>query len=347
MRHFWRWLCGYICICIKGRQVNRFLNLCSRNGIHLWRIYYHMNQEIHANIHFRDLYDLKPYLRKTKTKIRIISRKGFPFWCYRHPRLKFVLCIVICILCIGIYSTNYVWDIRINGNQKITTQAIIDYLGDSNIIAGLKKGSIDCSSIEIMLREHFQQIGWVSVYLENTHLCIEIKESLYDVLEDSEIEPGKQYDLIANKDAIIYSIVTRHGQAVVIKNQFVRKGQLLILGKNEIYDDAGNVKEILHFQADALIYGDVIYEYKLPLTELEILSLKIANVFCEETLLQLGYHKIDFLIDKLESNGVEILDKKVTIQQNEHNICFWVKLYARERIGVNKPVEEVFKHEFE
>ena len=347
MRHFWQWLCGYICVCVKGRQVNRFLNLCSRNGIHLWRIRYYMEHEIHANLKFRDLYDLKPYLRKTKTKLKIISKKGFPFWCYRHPRLKWFLSICICCLCLVAYSMNYVWAIQIKGNAKISTQDIIDCLQDNNVVIGQKKESVDCSNIEIMLREQFQQLGWVSVYFEKNNLCIEIKESLYDVLEEHEIEPNKQYDLIANKDAEIFSIVTRRGQAVVEKGQFVKKGEVLVLGKNDIYDDSGVVKDTLHFRADAQIYGDVIYEFIIPLSELEIVSLRVAGSFNEHTLLHIGQDKARFLVEKLEKNDVCVLNKKVIVQNKEKNICFLVRIYAREQIGINIPVEEVLQHEFE
>ena len=58
MRHLWQWICGYICVCIKGRQVNRFLNLCSRNGIHLWRINYDIEHVLRDNIRLKDFYEL-------------------------------------------------------------------------------------------------------------------------------------------------------------------------------------------------------------------------------------------------------------------------------------------------
>jgi len=347
MRQFWQWLCGYVCVCVRGRQVNRFMNLCSRNGIRLWRIKHEMEQSLRVNIRLKDFYDIKPYLRKTKTRIRIIAKKGFPFWCHRHPRLKWFFCICFFVLCIGIYSLNYVWNIEIKGNEKVSTQEIIDYLQDNSINIGLKKENVDCPEIELLLREKYQQLGWVSVYLQDTNLCVEVKESLYDSVEHSDIEDYRMYNLVANKDAIISSMVTRAGKAVVKEGQSVRKGDVLVLGQSEIFEDSGELREILYFKADALIYGDVVYEIDIPLTEIEILSLKIADKYSDRMLLNTGQHKLNAILDRMQENGVIILNYELKIEKNEKNICFRAKIYAREQIGINTPAEEVAENEFE
>ena len=327
--------------------MNRFLNLCSRNGIHLWRITYDMEQSLRANLRLRDFYDLKPYLRKTKTKLHIVAKKGFPFWCHRHPRLKWFFSICFCLLCAGIYSLSFIWNIEIIGNAKVSTQEIMECLQENQVSVGLKKDSVDCSGLEILLRERFHQLGWVSVYFEDTNLCVEVKESLYDTIDHSKEKENGKYNLIANKDAEIASIVTRAGKAVVQKGQSVKKGDVLVLGESEIFDDNGEIKETLYFKADALIYGDVFYEIEIPLTEMEIAALKIAGKYNDEMLLRLGYQKLASYIEKMEANEIIILDKNIFIQKEEKSICFRAKIYARERIGINIPVEEVRENELE
>ena len=133
MRRFWQWLCGYIRIHVYGRQVNRFINLCSRNGIRLWKITYDMQNALKASICLRDFYDLKPFLRKTKTKLRVVSRKGFPFWCYRHPRMRWFWIFLLVFACFGIYSLGFVWKIEIQGNNHISTEEILDCLGENKV----------------------------------------------------------------------------------------------------------------------------------------------------------------------------------------------------------------------
>ena len=347
MRHIWQWLCGYICVCIKGRQVNRFLNLCSRNSIHLWRITYDIEQTLRANLRLRDFYELKPYLKKTKTKLRIISKKGFPFWCHRHPRMKWFLCVCVCIIVVGLYSTNFVWNIEVKGNSKISTQQIMNCIFENEVNIGQKKKAIDCTGLEIKLRETFHQLGWVSVYIEHSRLCIEVKESLYDAVDYLDLEFGRQYNLIANKDAKIHSIVTRAGKAVVKTGDQVKKGDVLVLGQNEIYDDSGTIKETLLFNAQAQIWADVIYEVEIPITEIEIVSMKIAKKYNEDKLLSVGYRKLRPWLEKLHSQEVIISDINGMLVYKEKSICFHAKIYAREQIGINIPVEEVLENEFE
>jgi similar to stage IV sporulation protein len=240
-----------------------------------------------------------------------------------------------------------VWNIEVKGNLKVSVHEIIECLQENDVDVGLKKVQIDCSALETLLREQFHELGWVSVYFERTSLCIEVKESLYDTIEHIDTDSNRMYHLVANKDAVIHSIVTRAGTAVVKKGETVKKGEILVLGQSEIFDDNGEIKDTLQLKADAQIYGDVIYELKIPLSEIEIMGMKIAGKYDDRMLYHLGYRKLNDYLDMLEKNDVCILRTDIFIEKEEKNICFLVKIYAREQIGINIPVEEVLENEFE
>ncbi len=347
MRHFWQWLCGYVCILLRGRQVNRFLNLCSRNGIRLWKISRDVDHVIRAHIGLKDFYYLKPYLRKTKTRMKILSKKGFPFWCYRHPKLKWTFVVLLFATCMFTYSFNYIWEIEIHGNSKISNYELMDFLESYEIEVGTKKDTVDCSFLEDQLRQNFNDLSWVSVYFNQTKLCIEIKESLYDEFQSDSNDTNMQYNLVAEKDATIYSIITRKGTSVIKEGQKVKAGDILVLGQCEIYDDNGLVKDILYFPADAQIYADVQSKIIIPLSEIEILSLKSTGKFTDEMLYFIANQKINRILEKIEENGVIILDKNVMIDKEGKNIVFIGEITTREQIGINIPVEEQIEYEFE
>lgn len=347
MRHFLLWLCGYVQIRLNGKQINRFLNLCSRNGISLWRISYDAGRMVHAYVKLHDFYKLKTYLRKSKTHLKVIHKRGFPFWCHRHPRLKWFFVIVVCIFCLGLYSYTYIWTIKISGNSIISSQDILRCLETADITTGKKRNDIDCTDVEYLLRDNFHQLGWVTVYMDHTNLCIDIKESIYDDFDDYPIEDGKRYDLVSNRDAVIYSIVTRSGTPVVHENMTIRKGDVLVLGECEIYDDIGEIKEIMYVCADALIYGDVTYHLLYPVTEIEIAALKLAGVYSNKSLTFFANEKMDHILEKLKENGVIILDKNVMIDKKEKCVVLLTEIKTREQIGINIPVEENREYEFE
>lgn len=347
MRHLWQWFCGYIQICLNGKQVNRFLNLCSKNGIILWRISYDIERKVRAYIRLKDFYLLKPYLKKTKTQLHIINKKGFPFWCFRHPRLKWMFVIGFVGMCIWFYSFSFIWDIQINGNNNISTNELQQYLKTQNISKGLRSKEINCTNLEYLIRKEFQEIGWVSAYIDKTCLYIDIKESLYDEFHDYPVEDGRAYHLTANKDAVIESIITQKGTPVVTAGTQVRKGDMLVLGECIILDDIGEVKDVLNVKAKAIVYGNVQYHFLSYLNELEIMSLRIADNYNNKILSFISNYKLLQFVSKLEENGVIILDKNVMIDKKDKTLTFIGNIKAREQIGINIPVEEVREYESE
>ena len=170
---------------------------------------------------------------------------------------------------------------------------------------------------------------------------------LYDEFEFDSIDNGVSYDLIAEKDGIIYSIITRQGIALVEKGQAVSKGDTLVLGLCNIYDDSGVIKEQIKLKADALIYADTFFEICAPMTEFEIIALKLAGNYSESKIFFWANKKLSPIIEKIEENGVIILDKNVMIDKEGKNIVFIGNINAREQIGINILVEELIENEFE
>ena len=127
----------------------------------------------------------------------------------------------------------------------------------------------------------------------------------------------------------------------------VEKGETLVEGRCEILDDAGLVKDVLQLKAEAEILGNVTYFYMEPLTEIEIMAMKIADTYSDKRLYYTGIIKMNRFLENLEENGVIILDKSVMIDKNEKSIAFRGNILTREEIGINIRVEEVTEYELE
>jgi similar to stage IV sporulation protein len=185
-----------------------------------------------------------------------------------------------------LYSQTYIWNISIEGNRVISEGELLDYLESVDIKAGIRGKEIDCSQVELKIREKYDDIGWVSVYVDQTKLCINVRESLYDTYdkEDALSDKNKRYDLVADRDGTIISIVTRKGTSLVKPQDEVKKGQPLVEGTYKVLDDAGVVKSIQSVYGDALIFAETEYIIPLPMTEIEIMSLKIADLYNENTI---------------------------------------------------------------
>ena len=213
MIDFFKYLKGYLCICVSGFSPERFMNLCSNRGILLWNI--HKEQDLYYMcISIMGFYKLRPIVKKTKTKVAIIQRCGLPFLMSKILKRKIFLLGLFLAVFFWFWSSRFIWDIEVNGNFTITEDIIYDFLEKNNVYVGLKKNELDIENIEKGVRKEFYQITWTSAKLKGTKLLIEIKENekinieQEQKTEDEETAPS---DLAAEKDGKIVSMIVRTG----------------------------------------------------------------------------------------------------------------------------------------
>lgn len=258
-----KFLQGYVKIKLSGYAPERFLNLCSNHNILIWNLEYEEDNYVFC-ISVRGLKRLKPILRKTRTKFVILERVGLPFLMSRYRKRKLFFAGIL--LCCGLlYAMSlFVWKIEIHGNLHETDSNIIKFLEKNQVYHGLLKSKIDCEKIEEELRAGYGDIIWASAKLEGTMLIIDIQENLAANQQASQQaeENAEPSDLIADKDAVIHSILTRQGTPYVEKGSEVHPGDLLVEGKNPVLNDSGETASYQYCVSDADILGITQYTYE-------------------------------------------------------------------------------------
>lgn len=253
-----KYLKGYVRIRLKGGSPERFLNLCSNNNILIWQII-RVDDEYEMYLSLKAFKELKNIIRKTNVKIKVIEKKGFPFFLHKYRKRKmFFAGILLCAVFVYILSL-YVWQIEINGNHARTTDVLLSFLEENEITHGMRKNKINCEEIETLLRTNYNDIIWTSVKLRGTRLIIDVQENTDTSIAN--IGEKEASDLFADKEAIITSIVTRNGTPYVKAGDVVKQGDMLVGGALPITDDAGEIINYQYVAADADIYGKTIYKY--------------------------------------------------------------------------------------
>lgn len=256
---FLNYLKGYVRIRLKGGSPERFLNLCSNNNILIWQII-RVEDEYEMYLSLKAFKELKGIIRKTNVKIKVIEKKGFPFFLYKYRKRKmFFAGIVVCAVFVYILSL-YVWQIEINGNHARTTDVLLSFLEENQITHGMRKKNINCEEIETLLRANYNDIIWTSVKLRGTRLIIDVQENTDTSITNIGSEEAS--DLYADKEAIITKIVTRNGTPYVKAGDVVKQGDLLVGGALPITNDSDEIINYQYVAADADIYGKTIYKYK-------------------------------------------------------------------------------------
>lgn len=256
---------GYLRIRVSGLSPERFINLCGNRNLLIWDLCNHCG-EYEMLISIDDFRCLRPLLKKTKTKARIISRYGLPFFLYRYRKRKlFVAGILFCLVFLFVMS-GFIWEIQIDGNYTQTDDILNDFLEECSIVPGIRKSKIDCEDIEKKLRQTYDDIIWTSVKMEGTALYIQVKENQVAVKKTEEPAPVSG-NLIADCDGKIARIITRAGIPQVVPDTQVKKGDLLVSGTIPIVGDDQTVTGYQYVvpDADILIETEVYYEDEFQL----------------------------------------------------------------------------------
>lgn len=261
-----RYFKGYLRVRISGKSAERFINTCSYKRIHIWNLSAE-NSYYELNIILKDFKKLKPVIRKTKTKVMIVERTGFPFFIYKYRKRKLFFIGLISGIILLFHLSTYIWCINIEGNISNSTENLTQFLSSIDILPGVKSKDINCSYISREIRENYDDIIWVSTSLEGSNLNIKIKENQSADKTDVMNTISAPYDIIADEDCQITDVIIREGIVQIQMGDYVQKGDILISGQIPVYNDA---KEIVHYKyciSDADIYGTktISYEDTLPL----------------------------------------------------------------------------------
>lgn len=215
---------------------------------------------VRACMYLGDVYRLRPFLRKTRVRLVIEHRYGLPFFLRQYrARKAYVLIFFAAVAGIMVLSTR-IWRIDITGNSSLGEETILEYLDSRNIRYGVKKSSIDNDALELSLRRDFNEVIWASVYEQGTRLVVSVQEKL---VTDRGPERGEGCtDLVADRDATVLSIITRSGTPQVTAGTEVKKGDILVCGRQKILNDNGDLLEYYYRSADADVIGSVVYEYE-------------------------------------------------------------------------------------
>ena len=309
-----RYIQGYLKIRVTGYSPERFLNLCKNKKIDVWGLEARQNA-YEMYIRITGFRKLKPILKKTQTKVTIEGRYGLPFFFHKYRKRKlFFAGIILCLILI--YSfTFFVWDIHLQGNLTITNNVLIEYLETQNISHGMLKAKVDCEQISKDIRKNFDDIIWVSTSVQGTRLFIHVKENTdtFEITEAQE-EPS---DIVADKDGVIKSIVTRNGVPQVVTGDEVKTGDLLVSGTVDVLNDA---KEVVahHYvmsDADILLERIVQYEDKIAVKyEKKEYTSKKRHLF----FLKAGEHEFILGWRKNSFENFEVQTKESRLKLNEN-----------------------------
>jgi similar to stage IV sporulation protein len=204
---------------------------------------------------------LKRKLESENVELSLVSSHGIPglLLRYRH-RYGFTVAVVISVLLV-ILSGQVIWDVRIDGERRLTEQEVREVLRECGLERGTLISSIDAGVLENRVMIFSDDIAWISVNVIGTVAEVEIRE-LEFTERDEEI--GNASNIVASHCGKIVGFENISGSIVVEIGEEVAEGQLLISG---IYGDEENGFRYTNPKGRVLAEVERSFEIEVPRVE--------------------------------------------------------------------------------
>ena len=132
-------------------------------------------------------------------------------------------------LIVTLFLSGLIWDIRVEGNEKITDGEIILALGECGFEIGDMWRLVDRGEVENDFLKNNSSISWININRRGSVAYIKVieKENNQGTADNS---PSTYSNLIASSDCVIEEITVMRGTAMVKVGDTVKRGDILVAG---------------------------------------------------------------------------------------------------------------------
>lgn len=240
---------------ISGKDVKRFVHNLHKMHIELLNIVFEKNSviiKVSEN-------DYKRILEiKTIYEIEVVRIYGV-------AHLKYFLkkyCLFLIILLLGflmfIGLTNVIFEIEVIHNNKELRELILEELDKEGIhkygivVSYEKKEEIK----DNVLKKYKDQIEWLEIERQGTKYIVKVEERK----KNQNIKNDTPQNIVAKKDGMIKKITSSSGEILVKKDQYVKKGDILIGGTIHNKEE-----EMAKVRAEGIVYAETWYTVTVEL----------------------------------------------------------------------------------
>ncbi len=309
---------GYVRVKIDKDGAERFINLCSKNKISVWDIKKEP-QGFFVNIKIKDYKRLRKHRKNINfpPKFRVYKKYGLPFILKSYEKRKGIAVGIVLSLLLLNFLSSFVWDIKVIGNEQITTTEILSACEELGVKKGVRKRKIDTYNLKPSLILKVDGIAWCSFNVEGSVLTVDISEAK-DSAKNKESLPS---NIVATADGVIMSTEISMGTKVVEIGQAIRKGDLLVSGAINYGEKTDFIKSegIIIAETDRVFTKTVPLKYSSSALSGKRKTLTVLDFFNLKIPLYLGNIKFE--------NQVEINTRNIKLFGRELPICIVSKTF--------------------
>lgn len=288
MSKFDKYKRGIITIEIQSHIPEKFINLLWKNEVQIKNISKKSITTMTMDINLKDYNKIKEISKRTKTKIKIINRKGFTFFFFKIRRRVALVFGSLLFVFILYYLSTFIWRIDIQTENNLSPYEIRQQLMSYGIVSGISKNKINVYELQDkMLKSNNDSIMYFRARIEGSRLIVNAIEKTPPPNMVAETDPC---NLVAKKDAEIVRVFTTAGTPIVKKGDMVKAGQIIVKGEQ------GKEGSTYAVHAEGAVIARTFYE--------EVKEVNIKGIKKEKT----G--------NKIENIYVEIMGKRIYLKNS-------------------------------
>ena len=242
-----RSICGYAEFKVTGGNPEKFLNLSVKGRYPLWDVR-KINGDLFAKSTAKDYKKLRINARKANSRIRVLKKKGLPFFTRKYrDRTGIIVGIALFLTVLSVLPL-YVWKVEVLGCETINPEEVKKVMSDLGVSAGTFKSSINVPILKQQMMQRIDSVALISINLRGSDAIVEIKEKQFTPEKQVQGEPS---NIVALYDGKIERMETYRGTPMVSDGEVVTKGQILISG---IVEDLSGASEFV--DAEGKVYAE-------------------------------------------------------------------------------------------
>ncbi|WMJ23520.1 sporulation protein YqfD [Paludicola sp. MB14-C6] len=252
-----RYFAGSIQFQARNGFPERLINLCSMNNIGLTKL--QKNDEGFQAITLAHNYNkILELARRVNVDVEIVKKAGIPTKAERYKKRWGLLSGAIIFSLIIFISQNFVWEIEVNGNEKVPTSIILDELKDIGIHKWTYIPIINFREKKHEALLKLPQLSWLSINKSGCKIQVDVSERyIPPVIMDNE-----PCDIVASKTGQIRYMEVYNGIKMVQPKYTVNQGDVIVSGtfvnqRNEVTYLHSDAKIIAEVQLDKTLKIDI------------------------------------------------------------------------------------------
>ena len=219
-----------VVVTLRGAKPERVISACAQQGIEVTGVTPVEDYCLKAQVSADQVGKMREISSKLQCEVEHVefSRVGRFL---RGSKRHMVLALLLAVACAAAWlSSLFVWEIRVTGNETVSTASILRALSDCGVRTGTFWPKMNIDLVRSGVQRRVQGLEWFTVNLRGSVAEVRVTER---VDPPEVVDNDAPYELYAAHSGVVVKMQVLQGQPLVQRGDFVTEGQVLVTGAPE------------------------------------------------------------------------------------------------------------------